>query len=184
MISIYDVSQSLPLSLPFYSLFSLAEKGLEVRIMADALTNYFKYLLRRNLSELNTKTAAIAQKGNLTATQIQVFVPTVCVIQKIDLSLQKDSCFSFYLSLPPSLSLSLSLTLTPTHNQTLSLSLCFSHSLSLSGSLSFFFIIIISLCLSLSLSSMLQDQLMVKQLTGTPEVKALLKEDDAPDVLK
>ena len=151
MISIYDVSQSLPLSLPFYSLFSLAEKGLEVRIMADALTNYFKYLLRRNLSELNTKTAAIAQKGNLTATQIQVFVPTVCVIQKIDLSLQKDSCFSFYLSLPPSLSLSLSLTLTPTHNQTLSLSLCFSHSLSLSGSLPFFFIIIISLCLSLSL---------------------------------
>ena len=107
MISIYDVSQSLPLSLTFYSLFSLAEKGLEVRIMADALTNYFKYLLRRNLSELNTKTAAIAQKGNLTATQIQVFVPTVCVIQKIDLSLQKDSCFSFYLSLPPSLSLSL-----------------------------------------------------------------------------
>ena len=150
MISIYDVSQSLPLSLPFYSLFSLAEKGLEVRIMADALTNYFKYLLRRNLSELNTKTAAIAQKGNLTATQIQVFVPTVCVIQKIDLSLQKDSCFSFYLSLPPSLSLSL--TLTPTHNKALSLSLCFSHSLSLSGSLPFFFIIIISLCLSLSLS--------------------------------
>ena len=61
----------------FFCLFSIAEKGLEVRIMVDALTNYFKYLLRRNLSELMTKTAAIASKGNLTATQIQVFVCTI-----------------------------------------------------------------------------------------------------------
>ena len=46
--------------------------GVEVRIMADALCNYFKHLLRKNLTEIIAKTHAIALKGNMGSSQIQV----------------------------------------------------------------------------------------------------------------
>ena len=72
-------SYNLLLSLTLLFPHNVGQKDVEVRIMADAFTNYFRHLLRRNLSELITKTTAIAQRGNMTATQIQV--RTVLTVQ-------------------------------------------------------------------------------------------------------
>jgi Bromodomain len=63
----------LPPSLYFY--LHLGVNGLEVRIMADALVNYFRHLLRRSLSDLLTKTNSV--KGTMNQTQIQARTKSV-----------------------------------------------------------------------------------------------------------
>ena len=49
---------------------SLGVNGLEVRIMADALVNYFRHLLRKALTELMVKTNSV--KGSMNQNQQQV----------------------------------------------------------------------------------------------------------------
>ena len=44
--------------------------GLEVRVLADALVNYFRHLLRRALTDLTIKTNSV--KGSMNQNQQQV----------------------------------------------------------------------------------------------------------------
>ena len=58
-------------SFSFFSLFFIVGvNGLEVRIMADALVNYFRHLLRRALTDLLSKTNSV--KGAMNQNQSQV----------------------------------------------------------------------------------------------------------------
>jgi hypothetical protein len=69
------LSLSLSLSPSLYFYVHLGVNGLEVRIMADALVNYFRHLLRRSLSDLLTKTNSV--KGTMNQTQIQARTKSV-----------------------------------------------------------------------------------------------------------
>ena len=89
-----------PLSSPPLPLY-LGVNGLEVRIMADALVNYFHHLLRRSLSDLVTRTNSV--KGTMNQTQIQARTARTCVRDGQDLDClawSRNASFFIY-RLPP-----------------------------------------------------------------------------------
>ena len=136
--------------------------------MADALCNYFKHLLRKNLTEIIAKTHAIALKGNMGSSQIQVRTKMVfsctfiCLCHSFSHFPLKHSLTCAHLLFGCLISLYLSAFISlppPTHTHTHTRSPSLTHTLSLSHSHKLLSLTHTSSSLSLSLSLSLRTSL-------------------------